>query len=326
MDFLGIRLIGINVETGYKLLLSACFVAGILLVRSAIAAVLMRTRGVDYNERTAFWSRQVVSIAMACVMIVALVSIWFDDPRRLTTGLGLVSAGLAFALQRVITALAGYVLIMRGNTFTVGERIKMGGVRGDVIALSFLQTKILEMGQPPSVQTEDPAMWVRSRQFTGRIVTVTNDKVFNEPVFNYSRDFPFIWEEMRIPVPYSADRAKAEEILLRCVRQQTDPINEVSELIMRDVERRYGITFDDLTPRVFYRLTDNWLELTVRFIVDEHGIRQVKDAIARSVLDGFEHAHITIASATFEVVGFPPLRVVSEEELVIRPASSREAH
>ena len=70
----------------------------------------------------------------------------------------------------------------------------MGGVRGDVIGLGFIQTKIMEMGQPPAEQSDEPAMWVRSRQYTGRLVTVTNDKIFDEPVFNYSQDFPYIWK------------------------------------------------------------------------------------------------------------------------------------
>jgi small-conductance mechanosensitive channel len=48
------------------------------------------------------------------------------------------------AAQRAVTAFAGYLVIMRGKTFTVGDRIKMGGVRGDVIALGFLRTRILE--------------------------------------------------------------------------------------------------------------------------------------------------------------------------------------
>lgn len=313
MEFLGIRLIGVNPETGYKLLMSVAFVTAILLVRRVLAEVLLRFGGPYRSERTAFWSRQGISICVAIITVLTLVSIWFDDPQRLTTGLGLMGAGLAFALQRVITALAGYVLIMRGNTFTVGERIKMGGVRGDVIALSFLQTKILEMGQPPSVQTEDPAMWVRSRQFTGRIVTVTNDKVFDEPVFNYTRDFPFIWEEMHIPIPYTGDRRKAEAILLDCVRRETEPIHELSDPVKRGLETRYGITLDDLNPRVFYRLTDNWLELTIRFIVQEHGIRQVKDAIARSVLEGFERSRIAIASTTLEIVSMPALKVVPSD-------------
>ena len=228
-----------------------------------------------------FWTRQGASVIAALLSVLALLSIWFDDPQRLTTGLGIFSAGLAFALQRVVTALAGYVIIMRGNTFTVGDRITMGGVRGDVIALTFTQTKIMEMGQPPAVQGADPAMWVRSRQFTGRIVTVTNDKVFDEPVYNYTREFPFIWEGMTFPIPYRSDRRRAEAILLECVAEKAEELDRQSEPVREALERRYFISVDDLTPRVFYRLTDNWLELTARFIVREHGIREIKDALPR---------------------------------------------
>ena len=135
-----------------------------------------------------------------------------------------MTAGLAFALQKVVTAVAGYFVILRGKTFNVGDRITMGGVRGDVIALGFIQTTIMEMGQPPAVEANtDPAMWVRSRQFTGRIVTVTNDKIFDEPVYNYTRDFPYIWEEMRLPIGYKADRARAERILLDAARLARGP-------------------------------------------------------------------------------------------------------
>ena len=119
---------------------------------------------------------------------------------------------------------------------------------------------------------------------------------------------------MRIPVSYGADRRKAESILLDCVNHETEAINELSEPAKRSLETRYGITLDDLTPRVFYRLTDNWLELTVRFIVQEHGIRQVKDAIGRAVLDAFERTGIGIASATIEIVGMPALRIVTENQ------------
>lgn len=60
----------------------------------------------------------------------------------------------------------------------------MGGVRGDVIALDLVQTTIMEMGQPPGEQGDAPSMWVRARQYTGRIVIITNDKIFDEPVYN----------------------------------------------------------------------------------------------------------------------------------------------
>lgn len=135
---------------------------------------------------------QGTNIATLLLFVLGFLSIRFDDPTRLATGIGLVSAGVAFALQQGITAIAGYIVILRGEVFTVGDRIALGGVRGDVIGIRLAQTTITEMGQPPAVQSADPAMWVRSRQYTGRIVNVSNAQIFSQPVDNYSREFPYI--------------------------------------------------------------------------------------------------------------------------------------
>src|SRR6185312_9270196 len=178
------------------------------------------------SKRAGFWARQGIHLFSAAVVVVGLCSIWFDNPARLTTAFGLVTAGLAFALQRVITAFAAYIIILRGKTFNVGDRIVMGGVRGDVIELGFIQTTIMEMGQPPPVQNADPAMWVRARQYTGRIVTLTNDKIFDTPVYNYTREFPFIWEEMLIPITYQSKMQRAEEILVSAARKYTVKMSE----------------------------------------------------------------------------------------------------
>ena len=43
---------------------------------------------------------------------------------------------------------------------------------------------------------------MHSRQYSGRIVTISNAEIFEQPVFNYSRDFPYIWEEMVVPISY----------------------------------------------------------------------------------------------------------------------------
>ena len=72
-------------------------------------------------------------------------------------------------------------------------------------------------------------MWVHSRQFTGRIVTVTNDKVFDEPVYNYTHEFPYIWDEMRLPIRYQDDRAAAEQILLEAARRHARHLRQVGE-------------------------------------------------------------------------------------------------
>lgn len=60
---------------------------------------------------------------------------------------------------------------------------------------------------------------------------------------------------------------------------------------------------------MFFRTTNNWLELTVRFIVTIHRIRSTKDAMSREILRGMEAIDVGIASATYDIVGFPKLRV-----------------
>ena len=311
MQFLGIDWVGVNPENGRKLLLSLVFVAIVLTLSRVIRAIVGMGLGkTDYASiQSRFWTRQGVSLLAAIVLILGLLSIWFNDPTRLTTAFGLISAGLAFALQQVVTSLAGYFVILRGSTFTVGDRISMGGVRGDVLRLGFIQTTIMEMGQPPSVQGADPAMWVRSRQFTGRIVTVTNSKIFAEPVFNYTRDFPFIWEEIAIPITYQADRARAEAILLEAAKLHAVDPAAMAAGAKADLQSRFSVDLPDLEPRVFYRLTDNWLELTVRFILNTHQIRGAKDAMSRHIITELDRSGIGIASSTYDVVGLPPIEV-----------------
>lgn len=305
----GVKLIGLTHENERKLLMTFVLIFGVLLIQWGLRGFAKLFLKGSRSERVVFWVRQAISLILTLIMLVGVLSIWFDNPTRLATFAGLVTAGIAFALQKPISAIAGYLVILRGKTFGVGDRITMGGVRGDVIALRFTQTTIMEMGEPPEVQDADPAMWVRARQYTGRIVTVSNSKVFDDPVFNYSREFPYVWEEMRLPLSYKDDRARAEEILLDAAERHTVKIRDLSEDALRELERRYFIARTDLAPRVFWRLTDNWLELTVRFIATTHGVRVLKDAMSRDILSAFDTAKIGIASSTYDVVGMPPLEI-----------------
>ena len=307
VEILGIRLVGINAETGTKLLISLLFILLVVLVHRLVR------RGVRHVpkqpgrwQRVRFWARQSLGLVTALVLALGLGSIWFDDARRLAAALGILTAVLAFALQRVVTAVAGYFVVLRGKTFKVGDRILMGGVRGDVIALRITQTTIMEMGRPPTTEgPADPAMWVRSRQYTGRVVTVSNALIFDEPVYNYTSEFPYLWEEMSVPIAYSADRRQAETILLEAARKHTVPLVDLSAQVLQEMRRRYFVRAADTTPSVYLRLTDNWLELTVRFIVEDRNIREVKDAISRDVLAGFERHGLSIASQTVDIVGLP---------------------
>ncbi len=306
--------ISFNTEIGLKVLFTIAFLLVLWLLRRVANAFIRESIRDRYNGQIWFWAGQALNLLTAVLLILGLLEIWFDNPNRLATAIGLVTAGVAFALQKVIAAIAGYFVILRSNIFSVGDRITMGGVRGDVIALGFIHTKIMEMGQPVSLQDPTSSSWVKSRQFTGRIVTVTNDRIFEQPVYNYTQDFPYLWEEISIPIAYSANREVAEQILLDCAARHTENINQMSQESLRVMRDRYFLHATDLTPKVYYRITNNWLELTVRFVVREHGIRDLKDTVSRDLLQAFDAAGINIATTTYNIVGLPPLQIDNIKE------------
>lgn len=308
VQLFGVKLLGVNADTGKKILFSVVFLAFVFLFGRALRWLANRSAWSTAGKRFAFWTHQSVSIAVGILWVIGLISIWFTNSAHLTTAVGLVTAGLAFALQRVVTAFAGYIVILRGQTFTVGDRITMGDIRGDVISLSFLQTVIMEMGEPAIGDRSDP-MWVQARQYTGRIVRVTNAVIFDKPVYNYTREFPYIWEEMRVPIPYASDRNRVEQILLKAARCHTVDVQKVSESALNALQSRYVLKRSELEPTVYWRLTDNWLEMTVRFIVEDSGIREVKNRMSRQIISELDAAGIQVASATSEIVGMPDLKI-----------------
>jgi small-conductance mechanosensitive channel len=309
LTLFGIRFVALTYHNGKRVLFTLALIAivvGLSWLLRGISALLVRGHR---NQKVMFWLRQTVNLLLALVLLLGITSIWFSEGPQLATFMGLLTAGVAFALQKPISALAGYVVILRGRTFNVGDRIVMGGVRGDVIDLGFIQTTIMEMGEPPAEQKDSPSMWVHARQYTGRLVTISNSQVFDEPVFNYTREFPFIWEEMPLPISYKDDRKTAEKILLECAARHTVKAQELSADHLSEMQRRYFLDHADLAPRVYFRLTDNWIEMTVRFIARAHGVRNLKDKMSREILDALDAAKIGIASGTYEIVGVPPIRV-----------------
>ena len=105
-----------------------------------------------------------------------------------------------------------------------------------------------------------------------------------------------------------------EQILIEAARKYAVSPDVVGQQTVEHLRRRYFIELSDFAPRVYWRLTDNWLELTVRFIARDHGVRDMKDRMSRDVLRALDDAGIGLASATYDIVGFPPLQIASLPE------------
>ena len=129
---------------------------------------------------------------------------------------------------------------------------------------------------------------------------------------------------MHLPISYKDDRNRAEQIILEVVERNTKDIASLAEPELERLRRSFFIEASDIRPRVYLRITDNWVELSVRFLCHTHDIRGLKDRISREILAGFEDESIGIASSTYDIVGLPPIKFETpdKEEKKTGPSSA----
>lgn len=243
-----------------------------------------------------YTARKVTNYLVNILATLVIFGIWAQHVGDLTVALGILGAGLAFALQEVIGSIAGWVTIITGQPFTIGDRVETGGIRGDVVDVGVLRTKMMEIGN-----------WMCGDHNTGRIVTVSNAYIFKEPLFNYSRHLRYIWDEVTIPITYESDWRKAIHIMVEAVQgdQSYQELLPKAQEQRRRARREFAIKITPLEPRVFVRLTDNWIELGLIYPVDTDMRRKVRDEISQRILSEFATVDITIASQTIAIVQFP---------------------
>lgn len=205
---------------------------------------------------------------------------------------GVATAGLAFALQEVIASFAGYIAISFGGFFKIGERVQLGGIKGDVIDISPLRTTVMELGQ-----------WVDGDLYNGRIVRIANSFVFKEPVFNYSGDFPYVWDEMKFPIRYGSDMDSVRALLTSAATEACGQYVEQAKAGWTHVQTRYSVEAASLDALVTLSLTDNWVEFTLRYVVPFDKRRITRDRLSVLVLHGVEQSNgaIQLGTTTMDV-------------------------
>ncbi|MCU0528389.1 MAG: mechanosensitive ion channel family protein, partial [Cyanobium sp. Prado107] len=243
---------------------------------------------------TRYYARKLVALSGYFLAVVGITVIFKDRLGGLTVAIGVAGAGIAFALQEVIGSVAGWIAISFGGFYRPGDRVQVGGIKGDVIDIGILRTTLMELGE-----------WVHSDLYSGRIVRVANSFVFKQPVFNYSGDFPFLWDELTLPVQYGSDHNLVRRILEEIGAEiAAEPFTASVRSAWRRMVKKYLIENAGVEPQITLVLTDNWMEFTLRYVVDVKARRSTKDHLYTRILEEFDRAgdRARIASATVQLV------------------------
>lgn len=260
-------------------------------------------------------------------------TILFGDIGSIITSLGLIGFGVTFALQKPILNFVGWLNVNVHKPFAVGDRIRIGSIKGDVVEVQMMHTII------KGLLADDVA--------GGKIFSVPNELILTEPVENYTKESNFVKNEIKIGVTYESDWKKAKKILetivtditkknlyrhkinltkrislidstieklsTRISKAQTKEREEkISDQIaaLEEQKKTLSATAEDIPqqfrPSIHLDLADSAITLSAQFVAPYDMIRSVKSEINGAFLDAVRR------DKTIEIA-YPHLQVVPKK-------------
>lgn len=274
---------------GPKLLIALAILAGAALlvrgVRGVLRLALARTGHADAISVLAGIGIWLLALGVA-------LSVLAGDARALVGSVGLFGLALSWALQAPIESFTGWLLNSFRGYYRVGDRILVGDVFGDVYDIDILTTRVWEAGGPGKA--------VQGAQPTGALITFPNSDVLRANITNFTRDFPYVWDEILVGVTNESDLAYAIRVIgAAAERTVGDTMVEPAAAYARLLDRS-GLAFDIAPrPQLFVSPTDAWTDIVVRYLVPARERRQLASELQLAVaaeLAKPEHAGRVIGS------------------------------
>jgi small-conductance mechanosensitive channel len=232
-------------------------VVGILFIHVTFR-VLEQTLPRRFGRADARYRVRKFVVFCGYLAILLFVAILFEDRLgRLSFALGVAGAGVAVALQDVLASIAGAFSIGFSKLYTVGDRVQIGDIRGDVIDIGLLRTTLMETGN-----------WVSKDLYNGRIARIPNSTVLKGSVFNYSQGFRFIWDEIKVLLTGTIDSQFVRAMLLRVAKEAIGEYLLEAQSSWKTMSDNYQIENPPLEPTVALAVNSGSLEFTVSYVVD----------------------------------------------------------
>lgn len=248
------------------------------------------------DERERYRRRNFFSTVIVFAAAAAIVLLWTHTLKEKGTFLGLLGAGLAVALREPLLSLAGRLAIFSGHMYTAGDRVEIQQMTGDVIDIGFFYTRMLEIGS-----------WIHADQYSGRMLLIPNSIIFGSPILNYTQHLSYIWDEICLPITYGSNMQKAIEILTDVGAEYTKEFLQNARRELEQMRRNFLVPQIEFQPNVYVKVTSNWLELTMRYVVDPRKRRAASSYIYTEVFKRVQQAkEIQIASETMDLTVHPP--------------------
>ena len=217
-------------------------------------------------------------IVLWCLTAIIVATAFASELGAITTFAGLMTAGIAVALQNVILSMAGYFFLIGKYGVRVGDRVNIAGVTGDVVDIGLVRLQMMELTGGPAPLP------------TGRVVAFSNAVVFqaSSGMFKQIPGTNFLWHEITLTLDPKGQYRQVEKRMMEAVNKVFAEYHDKMEMQRRNVERSLNSTIAAFAPESRLHLTQTSLEVVIRYPVDFEHAGDIDNRVTREILDALE--------------------------------------
>jgi small-conductance mechanosensitive channel len=218
--------------------------------------------------------RSVLQLGILVTGGLLILLVVFGWPRQVSTVLGLATAGLTIAMQDFILAFFGWFVLMGKNGIRIGDWVEIDGVSGEVTEIGLMSTTLLETGD--MADKGHP---------TGRRITLLNNFAIRGKYFNFTTAGQWMWDEIAVSIPASADTQEMVESIRKAVEKETKESAGVAEQEWERGARGDGLSRFSADPVVNLRPSGAGVDLLVRYVTRASQRFGVRNRLYQRVID-----------------------------------------
>ena len=248
----------------------------LLIVLNNLVSRLIKKQMVSKRKGHA-WQKLMTNIIYG-IGSICVALFWFSGIKSTTTFLGLITAGLAFALRDLIADMAGYIFVLIRRPISVGDRVEIMSIKGDIISIDWFQFSMIEIGN-----------WVDNEQSTGRIVYMPMAKILTNPLINYNGGFDWIWNEFKVVLTFESDINKAKKYFLKNILRVCEQLNDGIQKALKKALQQHLIEYTKVDPIIYTKPIDYGIECTIRYFCPTKMRRESEELFWTVVLPKLQH-------------------------------------
>ena len=277
-------------ETIHGVITAVVAIIGLLIVYKVTTRLIVRA--MTKQNRTASQIKQFSTMWKYAIMLTGMLFVVMSMSAGLAA-MGLtvafVSMILGWSLQRPVTGVAAWLMVIIKRPFVIGDRIIIQGVKGDVVDISPTHILIGEVGGT-----------VGGEEASNRGILIPNAILFDQMVINYavSAESKYILDEVPVRVSYDSDYRLAEQTLITCAR-------EVTEDIVNETGKEPAVRAEFFDSGIMMRVRYQAIAVD-RQEISSHIVGRVVDAFSRSDRLGFAYPHSAVEYKAVERASLPP--------------------